>query len=140
MSSNMSHSLVVQFFVQGFGSDEDFQRRLAIEELVGRTLEADNNGESSGGDGGSGTMNAFFSIDDPTRSRERVLKALRDAGELDEGTVVIHQAFREDEDGAEGDPVEEVWWPADYAFRFSSFGPMWKGAPDKATLDGLSEG
>jgi uncharacterized protein (TIGR03067 family) len=140
MSSNVSHGIVVQFFVQGFGSDDDFQRRLAIEELVGRTLEADGNGESTGGDGGSGTMNAFFSVNDPTKARERVLEALRDAGELDEGTVVVHQVFREDEDGAEEGPDEEIWWPADYAFGFSSFGPMWKGAPDKAALDGVSEG
>jgi uncharacterized protein (TIGR03067 family) len=82
-------------------------------------------------------MNAFFSINNPLKARERVLQTLRDAGELDEGVVVVHQMFREDEEGA--DDQEEIWWPTDYAFRFSSFGPMWKGVPGKADLDGLSE-
>ena len=35
MSDNVRHGIVVQFLVQGFGTDGDFQRRLAIEQLVG---------------------------------------------------------------------------------------------------------
>jgi hypothetical protein len=138
MSDNVSHGIVVQFLVQGFGSDQDFERRIAIEKLVGRVLEADNNGECTGGDGGSGTMNAFFSVKDQLKARERVLKALRDAGELDEGMVVVHQISREDEEG-DDDQDEEILWPTDYAFRFTSFGPMWKGTSGKEELDGLSE-
>src|SRR5579862_5627142 len=136
MSDNENHSIIVQFLVQGFGSDQDFERRTAIEDLVGNALEADANGESDGGDGGSGTMNAFFSVDDPQKARETILKALRDAGELDEGMVVVHHIFHEDEDDIQG---EEIWWPTDYAFQFSAFGPGWKGVPDKTDLNALSE-
>lgn len=136
MSDNVSHGLVVQFLVSGFGSDEDFQRRVAIEELVGNVLEANDNGESTGGDGGSGTMNAFFSVNDPVAARVQVLRALGDAGELDEGMVVVHQVSNDDGD----DLAETIWWPADYAFSFSTFGPTWKGVPSKEELDGLSEG
>src|SRR5262245_47569862 len=137
--SEVRHGLVVQFLVQGFGSDEDFQQRLRIEELVGGVLESAGNGGGTGGDGGSGTMNAFFSVNDPEKARKPVLEALRQAGELDAGMVVVHQTFPEDEDG-EGEIEDEVWWPDDYAFSFSSFGPTWKGMPGKAELDGLSEG
>jgi uncharacterized protein (TIGR03067 family) len=139
MSGNLSHEIVVQFLVQGFGSDEDFQRRVALEKLVGGVLQSDDNGDSTGGDGGSGTMNAFFTVNDPVKGRERVLQALGDAGELDEGMVVVHQAIPDDEEDAD-DPVEEIWWPADYAFRFSTFGPMWKGVPDQGELESLGEG
>jgi uncharacterized protein (TIGR03067 family) len=139
MGSNVSHGIVAQFLVQGFGSDQDFERRIAIEELVGRVLEAEDNGKSTGGDGGSGTMNAFFSVNDPRKARERVLKALRDAGQLDEGMVIVHETFHEDEEG-EDDSEAEIWWPPDYAFRYTAFGPMWKGMPSQADLNGLSEG
>jgi uncharacterized protein (TIGR03067 family) len=139
MNSNERHGIVVQFLVQGFGSDEDMQRRLAIEQLVGRVLAADGNGKSTGGDSGSGTMSAFFSIRDPMKARARVLKALRDAGQLDKGTVIAHEIFRDDE-GGDNDNEEEVWWPPDYAFRYSAFGPVWKGVPAKADLDALGEG
>jgi hypothetical protein len=143
MSAELRHEIVVQFLVEGFGSDDDFQRRLAIEELVGGVLAADGNGECTGGEGGSGTMNAFFSVEGPEKARPRVLEALRDAGLLDEGTVVVHEASRDDEEGEEdGDDQSEaeVWWPADYAFGYSPWGPMWKGPPGKEELDGISAG
>jgi hypothetical protein len=85
----VDHGIVVQFLVQGFGSDEDFNRRLAIEKLIGGLLQSSGNGESTGGDGGRGTMNAFFSVTDPAQAREPVLTALRSAGELDEGHSFI---------------------------------------------------
>ncbi len=84
-------------------------------------------------------MNAFFSINDPLKARERVLTVLNHAGELDEGMVIVHEIFREDE-GGENDSEEVIWWPPDYAFRYSAFGPMWKGVPAEADLEGLSEG
>jgi uncharacterized protein (TIGR03067 family) len=68
-----------------------------------------------------------------------VLKALADAGELDPGVVVVHETSR-GEDESEDESEYEVWWPEDYAFEFSIFGPMWKGVPGKVELDGLSEG
>jgi uncharacterized protein (TIGR03067 family) len=139
MSSSVRHGIVAQFLVQAFGSDEDMRRRLAIEQLVGRVLEADRNGKSTGGDGGSGTMNAFFAVKDPRKAREPVLKALGDAGELDDGMVIVHETFR-GEEGEEGAGEEEVWWPADYAFRYSPFGPVWNGVPGPAELGALGEG
>jgi uncharacterized protein (TIGR03067 family) len=123
----------VQFLVQGFGDNTDFNRRLAIQDLVGGVLSSNSNGESTGGDGGSGTMNAFFDVTDPARAREPVLAALREANQLDGGLVVVHQTFRDEE------ITDEVWWPADYAFAFTTFGPMWRGLPGEEELASLSD-
>jgi hypothetical protein len=138
MSSEVRHSVVIQFLVSGFGSDEDFDRRVHLEELIGEALASSNNGESTGGDGGSGTMNAFFSVNDPVAARQTILATLEQAEQLDLGVVVAHERFSEDDESAEFDPV--IWWPDDYAFSFSSFGPFWKGVPDKTALSNLGEG
>src|SRR5262245_33241830 len=116
MSDAASHGIVVQLLVQGFGGNTELRRRLAIQQLGSGVLASDGNGESTGGDGGSGTMNAFFSVTDPARAREPVLAALRKANQLDDGLVVIHQTFQNEEE-----IVDEVWWPTDYAFAFTTF-------------------
>ncbi len=135
-AANLSYGIVIQFLVMGFGDDEDFERRVQIEGLIGEVLEADNNGGCTGGDGGSGTMNAFFTVNDPARAKESVLSALRQAGHLDEGLVVVQQTFREDDD----ELPEEIWWPTDYAFTFSTFGPIWNPQYANENLNSLSEG
>src|SRR5262249_41048078 len=127
----------IQFLMQGFGNDADNRRRAEIEEVVSGALSA-YGGENTGGDGGSGTMNSFFSVEDPDGAKSPVLEALEQAGLLEPGLVVVHQTFREDDEG--DSEIDEVWWPQDYPFSFSTFGPGWKGAPDKTQLDGLSEG
>jgi uncharacterized protein (TIGR03067 family) len=129
MSTDVTHSVTVQFLVQGMGSDEDFERRVELERVLGDALAAANNGECTGGDGGSGTMNVFLTVSDPERGRATILRALEKSGALDE-VVVAHHADREEDEDAD----EEVWWPEDYPYRFTVFGPMWKGPLPEAEL------
>src|SRR5262249_12118012 len=122
--------------VQGMGTDEDFDRRVGLERLLGGALEGAGLGSCDGGDGGSGTMNVFLVISDPPAARQVILQTLREEGELDD-LVIVHTGRRE-EAGEDDDGVETVWWPEDYAYRFTIFGPAWKGplpAAELARLD-----
>jgi uncharacterized protein (TIGR03067 family) len=125
MSRDFPHEVVVQLAVFGFGTDAEFQRRLRIEDVVGAALEAGSNGSCTGGEGGSGTLNAFFSVRNPRRARGIILAALRDEGLLEGATV----AFRRDT-GEEESADWEVWWPEDFEGEFSLFGrPEQLGQP-----------
>lgn len=120
---------VVQFPVDGMGDDADFDRRVRLEKLLGDALTRAKLGGCDGGDGGSGTMNVFLGITDPPAARQLILKTLADSGNADD-TVV---AYADDPETG----VYDVWWPADYPYTFTIFGPVWKGPLPKAELDAM---
>lgn len=119
----ISRSVTAQFLVPGWGTDEDFQRRLRLEKLLGAALGAAGVGECDGGDGGSGTMNANMFVTDPAAARAVILRVLAENGYADD--TVVHYSATDEETG---DEIEEsVWWPEDYPYRYGLFGPEWKG-------------
>ncbi|HJZ55951.1 MAG TPA: hypothetical protein VKE74_13360, partial [Gemmataceae bacterium] len=134
MSDERTHSVTVQFLVQGWGTDEDFARRLRLEQLLGDALEAAGIGECDGGDSGSGTMNANMFVTDPEAARAVILRTLAETGNADD-TVVVYSASDEDGESSE----EVVWWPENYPYQYSVFGPMWKGPPPAEVLAGLPD-
>jgi uncharacterized protein (TIGR03067 family) len=121
---------VVQFLVQGMGTDEDFERRIALEKLLGEALTRAGLGSCDGGDGGSGTMNVFLGITDPPAARQLILQLLTQSGNAAD-TVVAYS------DNAETGQYD-VWWPEDYPYRFTIFGPMWGGPLPDTELAALS--
>jgi len=135
MSDNVSHSVTVQFLVQGMGTDEDFDHRVELEKLLGDALHKARNGSCSGGDGGSGTMNVFLEINDPEKAQRTILKTLEAAGFLDD-LIVAHTVHNEE---AEDETETEVWWPERYPYQFTVFGPVWKGPLPEAELRSLDE-
>jgi uncharacterized protein (TIGR03067 family) len=112
-------SAVVQFLVAGMGSDEDFDRRVRLEGMLGEELTRAGVGCCDGGDGGSGTMNVFLGITDPPAARQLILQLLADSANAAD-TVVAYS------DNAETGHYD-VWWPEDYPYTFTIFGPMWRG-------------
>lgn len=120
MTDRSTGSAVAQFLVQGMGSDEDFDLRCELEELLDRVLTEADAGSGSGGDGGSGTMNVFLEISDASKAKPALVEALQAGGHDD---VVV--GF--DAEGADEDADSEVWWPEDYPYAFTVFGPVWKG-------------
>jgi uncharacterized protein (TIGR03067 family) len=140
MSANADRMIVVQFAVQGLGSDEDLRRRVEMEKLLDGALKEDGNGFCDGGDGGSGTMNVFLHVADPDRARPVIIDALDRAGWLDDVTVAL--SLRDD-----GDPDEEaarragyrVWWPVDFKGTFTLLGTLYKPEDFGPPPDDLAE-
>jgi hypothetical protein len=110
-------SIIVQFRVEGFGTDAEFDRRVQMDELLDRALRRTNNGLCDGGDSGSGSMNLFLYVDDVQRAVATVLETLRKNSLL--GGVVVAESLEE----GEGDDKEvighKVWWPPDFTGEFS---------------------
>jgi uncharacterized protein (TIGR03067 family) len=139
MNDDVGQLIVVQFRVRGSGTQEEYQRRVAMEKLLGRVLKEDGNGSCNGGDRGSNTMNVYLLALDPGRARRRILDALEEAGWLDDVTVALSLKSREDEEAGVGGPDFEVWWPADFRGTFALRGrdvPPDHLAPELARFQG----
>jgi uncharacterized protein (TIGR03067 family) len=131
---NRSHSVTVQFLVAGWGTDEDMDRRQALEERVAEAL--GDNGSFQGAGGGSGSMDVSFSVTDPHLARQAVTQLMDQIGDPDD-TVVTYSWFSADEEEEE-ESGGEVWWPPNYPYEFGMFGPMWKGPLPAEELAKLS--
>jgi uncharacterized protein (TIGR03067 family) len=134
MSDKTPHSVIVQFLVQGIGTQEEFEHRVELQQLLSDALEATGNGHCSGGEGGSGTMNVFLTVRHSGTARQTILKTLEKAGFLDE-LVVAYSASHEEDVQDE----YEVWWPKDYPYEFTIWGPMWKGPLPRSELRTLDD-
>jgi hypothetical protein len=108
-------TVILQFTVNGFGTDDEFDRRCRTEELLDEALKASNNGLCDGGDSGSGSMNVFLMVKDVPRAVDTILNTLRTANLL--GGVTVAESIRD------GDEVvgHKVWWPENFSGKFSIF-------------------
>ena len=105
----ISENVFVQFPVDGFGSDEEFDLRERIEEVLDAELKSFGGGECTGGDMGSGGATVFLMVRDPTAAVPRLLEALRREGLLTDRLVVAEDTG----------PEYKFWWPEGYRSRFS---------------------
>lgn len=111
-----THSLIVQYEVDGFGTDADLERRCRLQDLLDRALRRTLNGMCDGGDLGGGTMNIFLEqVVDPQRACGTVVETLRKASEL-EGAVIALDLNLPD-NSEEGVPFV-VLWPDGYTGEF----------------------
>lgn len=108
-------TVIVQIPVKGFGTDDEFDRRCRIEELLDEALKASGNGFCDGGDSGSGSMNVFLIVEDVPRAVDVTLKTLQKANLL--GDVIIAESI-DDDDAVVG---HKVWWPENFSGEFSIF-------------------
>src|SRR4051794_38654229 len=97
-------TVIVPFAVEGFGTDDEFDRRCRIQELLDEALRKTGNGLCDGGDSGSGSMNVFPQVQDVLRGVCTVLDTLRGADLL--GGVIVAESSR----GRRGRRTQ-VWWP-----------------------------
>jgi hypothetical protein len=101
-------TIIVQYRVEGFGTEADLERRHGVEDLLNNRLGWTGLGHCDGGDIGSGTMNIFCLVVDPDVAVPVILRTLEQSGHREGVTVAI-----EAEDGL------EVRWPPDYRGQFS---------------------
>jgi hypothetical protein len=119
MVTDARHTVIVQFPVLGFGTDRESARRQRMEKILDRALRVSQNGFCDGGDSGSNCMNIFLCVADPDQARETILKALRNAGLLDDA-IVVYSCSEEPE------PSHVVWWPVNFRGNFSLFGTVYE--------------
>ena len=105
--------IVIQYRLQSWGSVEDHNRRVKIEDLLSNCLKATCMGSCDGGEIGAGAMNVFCDVVDGPAAVPIIVKELGEHGEL-EGAVI---AKRE----RTGDDDYRVVWPKDYPRAFSIF-------------------
>jgi hypothetical protein len=101
-------TLIVQYRTKGWGSPQDLQMRHKVEFLLDESLKTTANGYCDGGDIGSGTVNIFLFVLDPSRARDTVVEALRTAHLLEGATIAM-----------ETDEGFEVVWPQGFVGEFS---------------------
>src|SRR4051794_659330 len=107
----MADQIIVQYRINGFGSDDDLARRHRVEELVDDALQASKLGECDGGEIGSGTMNIFLVVSDVGRAQVLLIRMLGDHGELHDAVIAVSAGDDEGE--------AKVIWPEGYDGRFS---------------------
>jgi hypothetical protein len=101
-------TVVVQYQLAGWGSVDDLDRRRKIEEVLNECLASTCNGFCDGGDLGSGEMNLYCLVIDPSAVRNAIVSALKKNRFL-KGAVI---AVREGE-------TYRVIWPDDFKGDFS---------------------
>ena len=109
-------TIIVQFPVEGFGTEAEFDLRCRMDELLDDALKKSANGICDGGDSGSGSMNLFLIVKDVSRAIPTILSTLRDNQLLTEG-VVVAESLR-------GDDLADdykVWWPEKFSGEFCIF-------------------
>jgi hypothetical protein len=105
----LPENVFVQFPVDGFGTDEDFDIRCQMAELLDAELKSFGGGSCGGGDMGSGGATVFLSVRNPTSAVPRLLAALRREGLLTDCVKVFEDTG----------PRFKCWWPEGYAGEFS---------------------
>jgi hypothetical protein len=104
--------VVIQYRINGFGTDSDLAKRHQIETLLGEAFEAADVGFVDGGDIGSGEMNIFLYTHDRRAAEELVVRTLRKHGVLDGAVIAVCPNPEQDE-------PYEVIWPEEYDREFS---------------------
>jgi hypothetical protein len=100
---------VVQYQIDGHGSEDDLEKRYAVEDILNESLGWTGNGNCDGGQIGSGSMEIFSYVIDPHVAYKRVIGDFSEYGMLD-GALI---AYEEDED-------YKVLYPENYSgvFKF----------------------
>ncbi len=106
---DLDENVFVQFPVDGFGTDAEFDLRERVEELLDAELKSFGGGMCGGGDMGSGGATVFLMVRDPAVAIPRLLEALRREGLLTDRFVVTEDTG----------PEYKCWWPAGYTGGFS---------------------
>jgi hypothetical protein len=83
-------SIVIQYKIEGHGSTDDLEKRIAVEELMNERLGWTGLGHCDGGDIGSGTMNIFCYVADATIAESVIVRELKAGGFL-EGAVIAER-------------------------------------------------
>jgi hypothetical protein len=94
-------TLIVQYKTKGWGSSEDHDKRVKVEDLLNECLGWTGNGHCDGGDIGSGTINAFSFVVDPHLATKTVVAALRQKNWLEGAMIAFHR----------GDDPKVLWPP-----------------------------
>lgn len=102
--------LVIQYRIEGMGSNRDLDKGIAIEDLINECLGWARFGHCDGHDIGSGTLNIFCDVVDGAVAEDIVIDCLKKNGQLDD--VVIARRHRD------GDGDYFVFWPQDFAGDF----------------------
>lgn len=102
------HRVVVQYRIEGHGSETDHDKRVEVENILGEFLESGDLGYCDGGDIGSGTMNIFCFVKPEKKAAQVIIETLRKNDRL-EGAVIVETVKGE----------EKVVWPPDFAGEFS---------------------
>jgi hypothetical protein len=100
--------VIVQYRIDGFGSEDDLDRRHAVEDLLNSRLGWTGLGHCDGGDIGSGTMNIVCLVVDPDLAAPVIVRELEQKGHREGVTLAV-----------ERDGEFEVRWPPDYQGPFS---------------------
>ena len=101
-------SILAQYQIDGFGNENDLNKRHEIENIFNEALGWTGNGICDGGATGSGTMEIFSCVVDEEQALKTIRDALENRGFLD-GAVIA--ARRQDEDF-------RVLYPADHESMF----------------------
>ena|GEM_PF-464830 len=101
-------TVIVQYRIEGWGTNEDLDKRNRVERLVNECLGRTGNGYCDGGDVSSGTMNVFSFVVDALVAKNTIVECLRRHPLFENAIVAIEQ-----EDSL------KVVWPENYAGEFS---------------------
>lgn len=102
--------IIVQYQIVGFGTAEDLDRRVAIENYLNGEIGWLGAGHLDGGDIGSGTINIFLYVVHAGIVGPCVIELLRKGSFLDGATVAVRKSKSED---------LRVIWPSDHSGEFS---------------------
>jgi hypothetical protein len=102
-------TIVVQYKVGGWGSEEDLSKRFEVEAILNESLGWTGNGHCDGGDIGSGTINAFSLVVEPHLAKDAIVDALSEKGLLEGAVVAFHR----------GEEDFTVLWPENFSGKFS---------------------
>src|SRR5262249_12396501 len=86
---DLSENVFVQFPVDGFGSEDEFDLRERMEEVLDAELKSFGRGKCGGGDMGSGGATVFLMVRDPATVIPRLLDALKREGLMADGLTVF---------------------------------------------------
>jgi hypothetical protein len=101
-------TVVVQYRINGWGTEEDLRRRETVQCLLDQCLSWTGLGARDGSDWGSGTTNLYCLVVDRQLAVDVIVEALKRTGYL-EGVTIASEV--EDE--------PEVHWPRGFEGRFS---------------------
>jgi hypothetical protein len=102
-------SFIIQYRLDNWGSEEDLEKRYAVEDVMNECLGWTGNGMCDGGDIGSGTINIWCFVVDPQIAAKTALESLRKK-KLADGAIM---AYVEDD-------KDIVLWPKDFSGKFSA--------------------
>jgi hypothetical protein len=106
---DLAENVFVQFPVDRLGTDDEFNLRIRMEDVLDAELKSFGGGRCGGGDMGSGKATVFLMVRDPDNAVPRLLLALRRQGMLTDRVLVT-------QDTGSG---YKFWWPEGYRGSFS---------------------